>query len=102
MNKRLIKKMSAKKQAFEGSVYAYGNNGADILDISNLEEGMVYLGVGSCCVMTLEKAVPVEFVTGLISKAMLDHNGDINSIIDSFGWEQSYKDELKEKVRDYR
>lgn len=99
MNKRLIKKMMKKKQSFNGFVFAEGNNGGDFIQIENLEDGIVHLSAGSCCVMIIERAVPVEFITGVLGEAMIAHNGDINSIIDSFGWEQCYKDELKKKVR---
>lgn len=97
MNKRLIKKMK-KNQAFNGDVFAEGNNGGDFIKIEHLEDGRLYLSVGSCCVMVLDNIVPVEFLTGVLDKVMLEHNGDINSVVDSFGWNQSYKDELKKKI----
>lgn len=101
MNKRLIKKMVKKREAFNGIVHAAGNNGADIVTIESLEEGMIYLSVGSSCVTMLKQAVPVEFLTGLIAQSMMDHNGDIYSVIDSFRWDQECKDQLKKKVRRY-
>jgi hypothetical protein len=99
LNKRLIKKMMKKKQQFNGFIFAEGNNGGDFIQLENLEDGMVHLRVGSCCVPLIEKAVPVEFLTGIIQNAMFEHNGNIDEIIDSFGWNQSYKDALKKKVR---
>ena len=99
MNKRLIKKMIKKRQQFDGAIAAYGNNGGDLLELYDNLDGTLYLKSGHCCVMTIEKIVPIEFITALLSKVMLEHNNDINSIIDSFGWKQSYKDELKKKVR---
>lgn len=91
--------MMKKKEQFNGFVFAEGNNGGDFVRIENLEDGIVHLSVGSCCVITMDKVVPVEFITGILTQKMLEHNGDINSIIDSFGWDQNYKDELKKKVR---
>ena len=102
MNKRLIKKMMKKNQAFHGYVFAEGNNGGDFIRLENLEDGMVHLRVGSCCVLLIERAVPVEFLTGIIQNAIFEHNGNTDEIIDSFGWNQSYKDELKKKIRKFK
>jgi hypothetical protein len=99
MNKRLIKKMLKRREQFNGFLFAEGNNGGDFIKIQNEEEGSINLEVGSCCVMIIDKVVPVEFLTGIIQNAMFENNFDINKIIDSFRWEQNFKDELKEKVR---
>lgn len=102
MNKRLIKKMMKKKQEFEGFIYTEGNKGGDFIQLENLEDGMVHLKVGSCCVLLLNKVVPVEFITGIIKNAIFDHNANINEIIDSFGWSKEFQDELKKKVRQFK
>lgn len=99
MNKRLIKKMMKKKQQFDGVVFAEGNNGGDFIRIESKEDGMIRLKTGSCCVMIMDKIVPVEFLTGILQNVMFENDFDINKVIDSFGWEQNYKDELKKKVR---
>lgn len=99
MNKRLIKKMRKKREAFNGFVYSEGNNGGDFVEIESLEDGLIRLSSGSSCVSTMNQVVPVEFLTGILQKTILVHDGDIGSVIDTFGWSQEYKDELKKKVR---
>lgn len=91
--------MMKKNQAFNGVISADGNNGGDILEIHDNQDGTLHMRSGHCCVMTIDKIVPVEFVTALLSKVMLEHNNDISSIIDSFDWSESFKDELKRKVK---
>lgn len=98
MNKRLIKKMLKKKEAFNGFVYAEGNNGGDYIKIENKKDGLIHLEVGSSCIVLLDKIVPVEFMTGVLNNTMFENDFDINKIIDNFGWEQKFKDKLKEKV----
>ncbi|QUH21838.1 hypothetical protein [Alkaliphilus sp. B6464] len=101
MNKRLIKKMLKKKEQFNGFVYADGNNGGDFIKIENMKNGTISLKSGSCCITSIDAIVPVEFLTAILSDKMLEHNGDINSIIDSFGWSKEYKDNLKSKVQTF-
>ena len=99
MNKRLIKKKIKKSQDFHGVINAYGNNGGDILEIFDNCDGTINLRSGSCCVTSIDKTVPVEFLTAIISRIMIEYNGDINLIIDSFGWDNEFKSELKAKVK---
>lgn len=100
MNKRLIKKMMKKKEQFDGFIFAEGNNGGDFIRIDNLEEGVIHLSAGSSCVMIINKVVPVEFITGILQNVMLEHNFNIDSVIDSFRWDNNFKNELKNKVRE--
>ncbi len=76
-----------------------GNKGGDILDIVLRDNELLHIRSGHCCVMTIDKVVPVEFMTALLSKVMLENDNDIGKIIDSFDWSQEYKDELKKKVK---
>lgn len=96
MKKRLKKKM-AQKSRYQGIIMANSNNGGDILALRDNMDGTVHLRVGSGCVMAIDQVVPVEFLTGIISQAMVDHGGDAEAVIDGFGWEQAFKDELKAK-----
>jgi beta-glucosidase-like glycosyl hydrolase len=99
MNKKLIKKMIKKNQAFDGVIYADGNNGGDILEIHDNMNGTLHLTSGHCCVMTINKTVPVEFITAILSKVMLENDNDINKVIDSFDWPEQFKQKLKDKVK---
>lgn len=95
MNKRLVKKKIKKAERVHGVIAASGNKGGDILTIIDNCDGTVHLRSGHCCVMTIDKTVPVEFITATLSQIMLDHNNDINSVIDSFDWSDEFKTELK-------
>lgn len=80
------------------SINVEGNNGGDILEIVDNKDGTIYLRSGHCCVISVDKIVPVEFLTAIISEVMLNHNNNVNEVIDSFGWSQEFKDSLKLKV----
>lgn len=82
-------------------IFAEGNKGGDFIEMTLLENGRVYLRVGSCCVTTIDSVVPVEFLTGVLTEAMLSNGNSIHTVIDSLIWSQEYKDELKEKVSEY-
>ena len=99
MNKRLSKKVLKKRNLQRGYVYVEGNNGGDIIEIEEKTNGLIRLSSASCCVYNINAIVPVEFITAIIGDKMLEHNGDINSVIDSFGWDDEYKGILKSKVK---
>lgn len=90
--------MVKKSQRFHGVIDADGNKGGDILTIYDNCDGTVHLWSGHCCVVTINKVVPVEFITAILSQVMLEHNNDIDSIIDGFDWDEEFKKELKTKV----
>ena len=91
--------MLKKKEQYDGFVYADGNNGADYIKIENAGEGLINLDTGHCCIVSLQAIVPTEFLTALIANKLMEHNGNINSVIDSFGWDKEYTDQLKSKVK---
>lgn len=81
------------------SIFIEGNNGGDFVEIKKIEDGLIHLRIGHCCVMIIDKIVPVEFLTASLSEMILEHD-NINSIIDSFCWDKKYKDKLKDKVKE--
>lgn len=99
MNKRLIKKKLKKREQFDGFVYAEGNQGGDYIKIENVGDGLIDLDTGHCCVVSIKAVVPTEFLTAIIANKFLEHNGCINSIIDSFGWNKEFTNQLKAKVK---
>lgn len=75
-----------------------GNNGGDFIEIHDVGNGKINLKSGSCCVMSIDTIVPVEFLTAILSEKMMEYDGGIEAIIDSFGWDKKYKNELKNMV----
>lgn len=98
MNKRLVKKMKKKRLSFHGVVCAYGNKGGDILEIYDNCDGTVHLHSGHCCVTTIDHCVPVEFITGLFEGVMMEYHFDLHAIINSFKWDDEFKNTLKAKI----
>ena len=93
-------KMKIKKQErFHGIIDVDGNKGGDVLRIEDHGDGTVHLWSGHCCVVTINKTVPIEFITAILSQVMLEHDNDVNAIIDSFNWCDEFKAELKKKVK---
>ena len=80
----------------------YGNKQADFINLIDLEDGRVVLESGHCCVKSMDAVVSVEFLTALIAKAIMEH-GNIEGVIESFDWDEGFKNELKAKVkREYK
>ena len=77
-----------------------GNKGGDLLDIEVLKDDRINLRVGNNCVMMVEKAVPVEFITKVIANEILEH-GSVESVIESFAWDKKYLELLKGKVSEW-
>lgn len=98
MNKRKIKKMLKKKNEFNGFVRAEGNNGGDFIEIENLSDGKIRLKSGSCCVMSIDSIVPVEFLSAILMEKMTQNNMDIKAIINGFEWGKEFKETLISKV----
>jgi len=76
-----------------------GNKGGDFIEMRNLFDGRIALRVGHCCVMSIEKVVPVEFLTAVITDTLLKNNMDVLKVIDNFHWSKEFNEELKSKVR---
>jgi hypothetical protein len=70
-----------------------GNNGGDILNIKILSDDRIGLAVGHCCVMVINHIVPVEFITAILSKAVIDAGG-VAEAMKLVGWSQEYINEL--------
>jgi hypothetical protein len=99
-NKRLMKKIMKRNLALNSCINLTGNKGGDIFQVIDNQDGTIHLRVGSSCVMLIDKIVPVEFLTGIMRNVMLDNNCNIKQIIDTFGWDENFKEELKKKLID--
>ncbi len=94
------KKPDAEIDKIHGNhIYIEGNNGGDFIAITDLGDGRIILESGSSCVCTIDAIVPVEFITAILSEAIIKYDGNINAVIDSFGWSQDFKNELKSKIK---
>ena len=95
MNKRMRKK---KNKATMGQyIYLQGNNGGDFIEIKQIDDDKIHIFSGSSCVISINATVPIEFITKVVEKAMLDNNFDVKKIIDTFGWDKTYLEKLKSK-----
>lgn len=74
-----------------------GNSGGDYIVIEKLKDGMAYIEIGHCCVMTVSKIVPVEVLTSILSKIFFEGNPKVEDII---GWSGEFKKQLLEKIKD--
>lgn len=59
-----------KRKSMTERIHIEGNNGADYLTIIPLGGNLLQIEVGHCCVVTLIKIVPVEFLTALITNSI--------------------------------
>ena len=85
-------------------VYVEGNNGGDFIDLEKYHEdvhdpdsNLVHLEIGNCCVRTITASVPVEFITGTLTEAVLRHGG-LREAIMALGWEEDFKRKLVSQV----
>lgn len=83
--------MARRKVETQPEIYVEGNNGGDYLKIALAGENLVRLEVGNCCVHTITAIVPVEFITGVLTDAVLRHNGDVPGAIMALDWPDDFK-----------
>lgn len=81
-------------------IYLEGNNGGDYLKIEQKEGEMMLLEVGSCCVASIAKTLPVQVVTAALTEWILKHNNDIEQAIKSQGWKPEYAEQLIKLVKE--
>lgn len=77
------------------SLYAEGNNGGDYLQMEMLDDGLVRIEVGHCCIKTGPKVVPIELLTAVLFSAV---SGNWHKTLDAIAWPSDYKAELKAKA----
>lgn len=80
-------------------LYLEGNNGGDYLVIKPLPSGCVHLIVGHCCVRNIHHIVPVEFITAILSTAVIKH-GSVQAAIKAIDWPKDFTKELATQVEE--
>lgn len=85
------------KHKVVGQIRAEGNNGGDILTITQKDEGTLYVECGHCCVYIFNGLLPVEILTALIQEAMRRH-GSLENFIRQFGWSEDFTEKLAAKI----
>lgn len=102
--KRLIKalerreKMERKATRFT----ADGNKGGDYITITVMDDGLLHLEVGHCCVVMADHIVPVEFLTSMVATILRQHDGDLAKVVRSVGWATEYAEQLATKIHPVR
>ena len=86
------------KEIIKDYISIEGNKGGDFVEIEDNSDGTIRLRSGHCCVISIDATVPNEFLSALLSQKMLECGNDTNKVIDSFGWDNEYKNKLKSKV----
>ena len=74
-----------------------GNNGGDYLVIEPLPDGRIHLEVGHCCVVDIDHIVPVEFITSVLSAAVIEH-GSVQAVMGAMRWDHDYTEHLVAQV----
>ena len=74
-----------------------GNNGADYITIEPLPDGRIHLEVGHCCVKDIDHIVPVEFITSVLSAAVIEH-GSVKAVMKSMRWDHDYIEQLVAQI----
>lgn len=78
-------------------IYLEGNNGGDILEMEFFDDSTIRLKVVHCCVYTINHIVPVEFLTAVLTKAVVDAGGVIEAM-NAVNWPPEYLAELIAKI----
>lgn len=81
-----------------GQLKAVGNNGGDVLEIRRLSDGRLQLKVGHCRVWTIHCVLPVEILTALLSRAVME-SGSIEDTINKVNWPIIMRSQLKNLVQ---
>lgn len=92
------------RQIFGDRVYVEGNNGGDSIDLEKYHEdvhdpdsNLVRLEINNCCVRIITASVPVEFITGTLTEAVLRHGG-LREAIMALSWKEDFKEKLAAQV----
>ncbi len=82
---------------------AEGNHGGDYIKIqtiqsdgSPLQDGMIILEVGHCCVVYIKAIVPVEFITSILANS-LDIHANLGDVMRA-NWNTNYGKVLADKI----
>lgn len=81
--------------------YAEGNKGGDYLKITKLKDNLVELEIGHCCVVSLHKIVPVEFLTGTLTNIEI-YDGGVENAIEKIGWDRVFTTGLCSQVMELK
>lgn len=103
MRYRIKKKHIRNYNSRIGKIEVSGNNGGDLLSIYDNKDDTITIQSGHCCVMDMSYVLPVEVVTGIFNRLMMDNNGDINKVTDYAlsGHNSQYVSMLKSKIHKY-
>lgn len=99
MNKRKRKKQLMKlNKSYSNHIQLSGNNGGDILEITDCGDGTCHLFVGRSCVVEIDCIVPNEFITIALGKVVID-SGSIQDFLHTTKYDEEYINQLCSKVR---
>lgn len=91
--------MTRKHKVDNPRISAEGNNGGDILEIELLGDNLIRLELGHCCIKTVNHIVPVEFVTAVLTQAIIQAGG-IEQAMRSIQWSPDYVERLVNQIKD--
>lgn len=76
-------------------VHSVGNGGGDFFDIEEVEDGLIKIESGSCCVYNHQGIYPTEYLTRLLEYAQMELTPE--KIFK--GWNKEYVQELLGKIK---
>lgn len=97
----MIRPINGKQPERTDIFYAEGNKGGDIVEITGIDDGLLRLKLAHCCVFSIDHIVPVEFITALLAKAVLDAGG-VENAMKAVDWSDEYKDKLAAKIEEVK
>ena len=74
-----------------------GNQGGDFLEIVPLNDNLIKLRVGNCCVVTVNYVVPIELITSTLTKLFIKHAQDGFAEWEP-GWPEDFTEQLREQI----
>lgn len=80
------------------TVCLYGNGSGDFVELKPLDDGLVYLKLGHCCLIEIDHVVPVEFITALIAGAVIEA-GSLEEALRKTHWNPEFLDQLCAKIK---
>jgi len=88
--------------------YMEGNKGGDYITIREITSSMMHIEIGHCCVVVLDKVVPVEVLTSVLSGVLLDaapKTGDnvVEKLLYKWSnWDDEFKKLLIDRTLTYK
>ena len=76
-------------------IYITGNNDANFVEIKQLNDNMIHLKVGDCCVHTIDVKITAEALSNFLTNLTLNANKSFLELVsENLTWNEEYNKDI--------